>query len=209
MRADARRLAVAVAAIGELDRTDRAQALARWYAGYHGELHDHHVIEDEIFYPALVERLPEVKRLIARVDADHEYLSDLLGRVGVVLERLANPHVPFRFAHAEAVRLTEGLHALLESHLSFEDDDIVPLFAEHFTGAEYEVLEKQASKRVNLRQLAFTIPWALEGADAEQRRHLLSTVPHVFKLVWYVTRGRYRRMAAGALDVAAAEPAMA
>jgi|EndMetStandDraft_8_1072994.scaffolds.fasta_scaffold249517_1 hemerythrin HHE cation binding domain-containing protein len=203
MRRDARRFADAVARVCELDRTVRVPALRRWYAGFQAELHDHHVIEDEIFFPALVERVPAAGALIGRVDADHDRLGYLLGRIGVVLERLANPHVSFRLAYAEAVMLTDGLHALLESHLGFEDEEIVPLFERHFSASQHEELETQARRRVVLRQLLFTVPWAMEGAETEEQQHLMDTVPFTFKVIWYATRGRYRRLASAAFDAPA------
>jgi hemerythrin-like domain-containing protein len=195
MRADGRRFADVVAGLTEADRTERVPHLARWWAGYRDELHDHHVIEDEIFYPALVERVPGAGRHIERVDVDHEHLGDLIARITDILARLADPAVPFRAAHAEAVRLTDGLASLLESHLAFEDDDVVPLFAEHFTGEEYDALEKQAMKRPSLRRTIFTVPWVLAGADDDERRRLLDGAPFIFKLLWYASRGRYQRLA--------------
>jgi hypothetical protein len=205
MRTDARRFADAVARVDELDRTARVPVLARWYGGFQAELHDHHVIEDDIFLPALVERVPAAAELISRVDVDHDRLGDLLGRIGVVLERLSNPHVSFRLAHAEAVMLTDGLHALLESHLGFEDEAIVPLFARHFSGPQYQALEKQASAKVNFRQLAFTIPWAMDGATPAEQEQLLDTAPLVFKVLWYATRGRYRRLVTSAFETPSLE----
>ena len=52
----------------------------------------------------------------------------------------------FRSVHAEATMVADRLASLLDTHLGFEDDDVVPLFAIHFTGAEYEALEKKAMK---------------------------------------------------------------
>jgi hemerythrin-like domain-containing protein len=200
MRADAGRFAAAVARVSELDRTDRASALARWFAGYQAELHDHHVIEDEIFFPALVDLLPDARALIDRTDADHERLSYLFERIEVALERLGNSHVPFRLAHSEAVMLTDGLHALLESHLAFEDDQVVPLFGAHFSAAQYDELETQARKHGSIRNLAFTIPWIMDGARPDERERLFGSAPVFFKLLWRATRGRYRRIAAAAFE---------
>jgi hemerythrin-like domain-containing protein len=195
MRADGRRFADIVAALDEAERVQRVPRLARWWTGYQDELHDHHVIEDEFFYPALVERVPTAARHIERIDVDHEHLGDLIARITDVFVRLGDPAAPFRATHAEAVRLTDGLASLLEAHLGFEDEDVVPLFAEHFTGAEYEALEKQAMKRPSLRRAAFTVPWVLAGASDAEREHLLATAPGILKLLWYVSRGRYRRLA--------------
>ena len=207
MREDGRRFADAVARVTEPHRIARVAPLARWYAGYCGELHDHHVIEDQIFLPALVERVPEAAALVARIDTDHEHLSDLIERITAALDRLADVSVAFRPAHAEAVMLTDGLAALLESHLAFEEDDVLPLVEANFTGEEYEALEKQARQRPALRRTVFTVPWVLEGATDEERRHLLGAAPFPFRLLWLASRGRYRRLATAAFDSFDAEPA--
>jgi hypothetical protein len=200
MREDSGRLAKAVAEVDELNRGERAVALGRWFGGYIGELHDHHTIEDDIFFPALVRRVPAAAALVERIDADHLRLSDLLERTTVALERLANAHVAFRIAHAEAVMVTEGLHALLDSHLGFEDEDILPIFSSHFDANEYEALEQRASKYMKLRQLRFTVPWVVEGVDELERRELFDRAPFMMKVVWYASRGQYRRLAAAAFE---------
>jgi hemerythrin-like domain-containing protein len=206
MREDSRRLADAVARVGELEREVQVPKLARWYAGFQDELHDHHVIEDDIFNPALVERVPTASPLVDRIDADHRNLALLIERVTVALERLANPHASFRAAHAEAVMVTDGLAALLDSHLAFEDGDVVPLFGVHFTGEEYEALEKKAMKLPAPRRLVFTIPWVMQGASEDERRAMLDAAPLPFKLLWYVVRGRYRRIEAAAFTSSVPEP---
>jgi hemerythrin-like domain-containing protein len=209
MRVDSRRLAAEIDQIDELRREEQVPPLARWYAGFQDELHDHHVIEDDIFNPALVERLPSARSLVERIDADHRHLGDLIDRVTVALERLADPHVAFRAAHAEAVMVTDGLAALLESHLAFEDGDVVPLFGEHFSGEEYDALEKRARKLPSPRRLMFTLPWVMHGATDEERRELLGSAPLPFKVLWYAVRGRYRRLEAAAFTVEASEPVAA
>ena len=194
MRADSARLAQAVAEMDEADRVARATALARWYRGYMTELHDHHHIEDELFYPALREKVPESGVMIDRIDVDHEHLSDLLDRTGALLTKLADPSVPFRSTHAEAVMVTEGLQALLDAHLGFEDDDVVPLFGVHFTADQYDAIEEQAKQHVDFKQLFFVIPWVLAHCTDAERELLFETSPFIFKAVWYVSRNRYAKL---------------
>ena len=198
MRTDAARLAQAVADMDETDRVERATALRRWYRGYMAELHDHHHIEDELFYPALRERVPGSGTMIDRIDVDHEHLSDLLDRTATLLDNLADPSVPFRPIYADAVMVTDGLRALLDAHLGFEDDDVVPLFGVHFTKDQYDAIEQQAKKHINVTQLFFVIPWVMScSSDAEQEQ-LFDGAPFIFKMIWYVSRGRYAKLDAAA-----------
>jgi hemerythrin-like domain-containing protein len=209
MRDDAARLADAVERIGEGERVARAAALSRWYTGYLAELHEHHTIEDSIFYPDLVERVPATASMIQRIDADHAQLDDLLQRTTVALERLANPHTTFRLAHGEAVGVTRALSDLIDAHLGFEDTDLVPLFGVHYTAAEYRALEGQATKNPKLGLMLFTIPWVMAAATPDEQKRMLAEVPFFFRAVWWASRGRYRRMDAAAFGNRVGSPARA
>jgi hemerythrin-like domain-containing protein len=194
MRTDAARLAQAVAEMDEDDRVERATVLARWYRSYMTELHDHHEIEDELFYPALRTKVPAAGPMIDRIDVDHDHLSDLLDRTAVLLDKLADPSVSFRSTHADAVMVTDGLRALLDSHLGFEDDDVVPLFGVHFTADEYDAIDGQAKKHINFKQLLFVIPWVMASSSEAEQQQLFDNAPFIFKLVWWAGRGRYRKL---------------
>lgn len=184
--------------MSEEDRITRGKALVRWFEGFGTELHDHHTIEDDIFFPALAERMAEASSLVSQVDTDHEHLSDLIDRTTAALARLADPAVPFRSAHAEAVMVTEGLRALLDAHLGFEDREVVPRFGEHFEDHEYEALHQQAGKLVKPRHLLFVIPWAMSNTPKDEQRQLLKTTPFFFRLIWIAVRGRYGKLTATA-----------
>jgi hypothetical protein len=85
----------------------------------------------------------------------------------------------------------------MDSHLDFEDDDIVPLFARHFTEAEYHVMELKATKAVGVGpQAAFAIPFVGAGfADAE-RDEALAHTPLPVRVIYRLFRGRYARLVA-------------
>ena len=202
MRHDAARLEAAVRAVPEDDRTRRGTALARWYAGYHGELHEHHTIEDEIFFPAVLERLPVFDSQVHRIDAEHHRLEELLQRTTGMLQAIADPNVDWPVASAEAIETAAELRMLLDLHLGFEDDDVLPLFVRHFGREEYEDLEERARKSAKLAGLTFTLPWIMESATAEERQKLLGGAPFAFKLLWWATRRRYNRMAHDAFGLA-------
>lgn len=205
MRKDAARLAAAVDSLREAERTIRGPALQRWYAGYNGELHDHHDIEDTIFFPAILERLPVFDRSIARIDADHAALDDALARTQVALAEVADANVHWPTASAEASDAARELRLLLQSHLGFEDAEVLPLFVAHFGREEYEALEEQAKKQINVGQLKFTIPWAVDAATDDERKTMLDNSPFAFKLLWHATRRRYNRMAREAFGPAPTE----
>lgn len=203
MRTDAHRLAAAVAADVELGRTERAAAMRRWYAGHLGDLHAHHHVEDEVFFPSLQAREPAfVER--ARLHDDHVRLAGVLDAVDGALAALAT--AGGAAAHREAVAATAELAGVLDTHLGFEDAEVLPRIARSFTGEEYEAMEERARRLVpvGVGQLWWTVPWIGSAATDRERAHLLAHAPLAMRVIWYASRGRYRRLATAALGPAPA-----
>lgn len=204
MRSDAARLARAVATLGPAGGTDersRLTALSRWYRGYRAELAEHHLVEDELFFPVLAERVPSFAAHAERIERDHHLLDRALDDVGAALAGLAALDRPpaGTEAHADAVAATRELHRLLENHLGFEDADVLPLYVRHFGAEEYAELSERAMKRVSKPTLVFTIPWAMAAATDDERARMLDEAPLAFRLLWYASRRRYHRLAGRAL----------
>ena len=200
IRRSTRAFAIAVSSTGVLDRR-RAVALDRYWKGYAGELHTHHTVEDEIFMPALAERVPAVAPYIGRVDGDHHEL-DLLIEAG---------HAAFGALYAgsngdEVAEIMWALDRLMTEHLDFEDDDIIPLFGRHFDQDEYDALHARAIKVVGVgRQALFTVPFCARWIDATTWTHLYDSAPLPLKVIYRTTRRRHERLTLLALGDAARE----
>lgn len=188
--------ALAVAAT-DLDPADRrrAQAFARYWKGFAGEVLAHHTIEDDVMFPALIERAPVAAELISRTDADHERLDELMTAVAAEVEEL----VAGRIAPALASELRE-LAILMDTHLDFEDAEVLPLFERHFTAEEYSELDDQAAKALGLsKQAAFTVPFIASMLDPDVRDRVFGDAPAAFKLLYRATRRSHARLADRAL----------
>jgi hypothetical protein len=193
MKGDAARLARAAALVAPGD-IRRARAVTRWYEGFLGELHAHHTIEDTIFFPALVEKVPTFADQVPRIDREHALLSELLDATSAALRDLAEQRLPWGTASTRAADTTRELSALLDVHLGFEDDEVLPLFTEHFTADEYDELDHAATADPDLKQALFTVPWACDWATDDERDHAFETTPLVFRLIWRVRRRSYARL---------------
>lgn len=197
LRRSARRLADAT---GSCDRQDprRTRALVRWSTGFIEELHCHHTIEDEAMFPALVAKVPEAAELIARTDADHAAMDEIITRMEAGLATLRSG--------GAADELHEGAHDLadlLDEHLAFEDDEVIPLFEQHFTGAEYQRLDDEAMEILGVsKQALFTVPFILAEATPDELAHLWSSAPAPFKVIQVICRGRHHRLTERALGAA-------
>jgi hemerythrin-like domain-containing protein len=171
---------------------DRATSSARtrWYRGFAGEIRCHHHIEDELLFPALRDRVATYADHADRLDGDHADLD-------VVLDGLTDALASGD--RARAGRLAGELADHLDVHLAYEDAEIAPLFARHFTAAEFDELNTKAIKMTPPRQLAFTVPWLMAAITPAEQAVVLADAPPAMRLVWLATRGRYRRRSARAL----------
>jgi hemerythrin-like domain-containing protein len=194
MRADSVRLATAVAEIDEADRVARAQQLCRWFDGFAGQIEAHHAVEDQLFFPLLAERAAVFEYEVGRIEAEHAHLDAAIDRTRRAIEALGDPSVRWADASRRAIGITVELHDLLDRHLTFESEYVLPMFIRHFDAADYETLDVMATRSVSHGQLPFTIPWAMANAEPAERELLLEGAPVMFKLMWWATRGRYRRM---------------
>jgi hemerythrin-like domain-containing protein len=187
LRRSAAELAVAAARAPADARTDRA--LARWFHGFAGEIRCHHHIEDVLLFPALRTRVATYHDLAPQLTADHADLDEVLDSLTAALD--ARDRQTARLLAAQ-------LRDHLDEHLAFEDDEVAPLFARHFTFIEFEELNDRAVKMTSLKQLVFTAPWMMSLLDDSERAELLSTVPKAMGVLWRLTRRRYARMAVSA-----------
>jgi len=197
LRRNARRLANATASY---DRQDprRTRALVRWCRGFVAELHCHHTIEDDAFFPALVARVPDAAELIARTDADHHAMDELFVRLEAGVAAVAAGG-PADQLHAAASDLAD----LLDEHLAFEDAEVIPLFEQHFTAAEYQQLDDEAMEILGVsKQALYTVPFIISEATPEEYVRLWADAPLPFKAIYVAFRGRFQRLTERALGSA-------
>jgi hemerythrin-like domain-containing protein len=189
------------AASGTLRRSDwrRIDAFARYWKGYAGEVLAHHTIEDDVFFPALAERSPVAAELIARTDADHHHLDELMEAINAAVAHMVRGEGP-----GELPALLGQLAVHMDEHLDFEDDDVIPLFLRHFTGEEYAALEEQAMKSLGLgAQAAYTVPFLVYWTDPLEAAEMLAAAPLPFRILHRLTRRRHARLAATTLGALA------
>jgi hemerythrin-like domain-containing protein len=201
LRDAADRLATAAATLDPADRR-RVRAFARYWAGYVGELHDHHTIEDDFFFPALAERVEAARVHMARLADDHRVLDELVADAANALAGVTDGAA----SPAALGAILRELAAHMRAHLDLEDAEILPLFERHFSAAEYRAVDEPAVKSVGVgRQTLFTVPFIARAIAPEARAEVLAGVPAVFRVVYRITRGRHERLRAAAFGPALVE----
>ena len=63
----------------------RLAAFRAYWKGYAGEIIAHHTTEDDVVFPELVRRAPQLAELMDRTDADHRHLGELMDDVTTAL----------------------------------------------------------------------------------------------------------------------------
>ncbi len=196
MRVDAERLTTLVASARPTD-ADRLAALASWYAGYQGAIHDHHTAEEAVIYPALLARDPSFADADGELEQQHAVLADRLTVVRESVRGLpaAAGNAAWERELAEAVRAAQALQEIIEVHLDHEEDVAFSRYRQVFSAAEFAELGKAAWRVVGTRAVVFAGPWVLDHATPAERAQLLAAQPLLLRLVYRLAlRPRYERL---------------
>lgn len=185
-----------VSGIARTGRGDRRRiaAIRRWFAGYAGELRNHHHNEDHIMFPALAALVPAYAAFDEGLATDHLRLDAVIDGLDVSLRMWEQTPVSAD-RQATALELANELLDLLATHLDIEDEHVLPMFERHMTVEEYRRLDDEVVEHLDMRQALFTVPWLLTAVDAATATHLLTGAPVALRVLFRLTRGRYSRLA--------------
>lgn len=201
LRADAERLATAVAAVGPGDRPGRVAGIAAFYGQYREQLAQHHGHEDELFFPALAARVGADAMHLGELTGQHDALDAALAAVSERLAALADPAGDFAADRAGAASALSAMTGLLAAHLTLEEQHALPLAESELPAAEYKQLEARARRTTPRAQARFLIPWVTAHASPDQRAALFRSAPPL--RLWYWLNLRYYRRFDKALSGAA------
>jgi iron-sulfur cluster repair protein YtfE (RIC family) len=99
------------------------------------ELTVHAQIEEEIFYPALREALPDAADLLEEAEAEHQEAKDLIAQIQALGQ-----------ADAEMDELVAQLNRAIEHHVKEERDELFPK-AKAALNVDLEALGEQLRER--------------------------------------------------------------
>jgi len=144
-------------------------------------LHKHHTSEDDLLWPKLLERCTPDAALVHRMEAQHERVEHLTGRLHAALDRWA---VEARPAVSEEVASTfDALREALLEHLDEEEREILPLAARHITPAEWAQLGEHGVETMSKKQLPIFFGAVSEEATPEERTQMLAVLPPPIRLL--------------------------
>lgn len=197
MRVDAARLTALVAVAQPAD-VGRLTGIAAWYTHYERAIHDHHVAEEAVVYPALLERDPSFAIADDELEGQHRVLADRLTVARESLHGLAAASGGPRWERErdDALAATRALREIVTTHLDHEEDVAFSRYRRTFTATDFAALGAAAWKLVGARAVVFAGPWVLDHAGPAERARLLADQPLLLRVLYrLVLRPRFDRLA--------------
>jgi hemerythrin-like domain-containing protein len=172
VRRDLDRLA---AALDQLRGGDvgRAQALQRAFANLRRELTHHHEGEDAHIWPMLA-KVGVASDLLGSMESEHHAMAEALAETDAAMASLAVSGSAGDAAEARASLLRT--RAVVDQHLTHEEDELEPQLHPHTESPEWKAVEKKLSRQPPGVAGPF-FAWLTDGMSAEHRAFLRTLIP--------------------------------
>ncbi len=151
VRRDATRLSAALAE----GRSTLAAPIRAYWSVTAAQLHHHHEFEDTVVWPLLGERLGDrVAALLARNAQEHQVMAVAMDEFDAELSTMTT--------EAAAARDALGrMQEAIETHLTHEEADVLPLIPEAFTLEDIAFFQAEDAKT---NAPSVFLPWMLDDA---------------------------------------------
>ena len=188
--------------IGGVESGDtKRSALIADHLGYMvAALHHHHAAEDELLWPPLHARVPTSELKIQQMEDDHAAIAESVGEVQITRThwgKSADPGLA-----AQLIAATEALSARVDAHLEDEEQNILPLIAQHITAAEWKDCVKRGAEFLPKNKLALVfLGITLQNLTPVEQRQFLAGIPTaLWKLLGQRTFNSYRTKLYGSAE---------
>ena len=161
---------------------ERAAEVASYYANLLDFLHAHHGAEDELLWPKLRRRAPEHGELYERMEGQHAGIGDACDAAQAAVARYEVAPTP-EHAQLLADRVT-ALMEELETHLSQEEREILPIAAVTMTQAEWGELPAHGARSFHGDKFWLILGLLFEQMNQAERRMTLENFPPPVREMW-------------------------
>jgi len=190
VRRDLKRFRSALDAFADGDR-ERTAALLRAWQNFDAQLTEHHEGEHEIAWPAL-RAMGVADTSISTFDDEHGRMAADLAAARGAMEQLGRTATRGD-ADAAAAAMAQ-LEASTVTHLDHEEQETEPVLAANPDHPAYKQMSKQFSRRSGPAAAGTFFAWMDDGASAEERAALRSSVPGpVLTILTALFGRRYRK----------------
>ena len=158
-------------------------------------LHHHHTGEDRLLWPRLLERVPEeLAPIVHLMESHHEQVHGYMETVQELLpswRASADPATGERLATA-----LDGLYAILDEHLTAEEQRLLPIAARHISEAEWSQLGEEGFAAMPKSRIPLVFGMLMYEGDPEVIQQMLSHAPLLPRLLMPLLAPRaFRRYA--------------
>lgn len=164
-------------------------AIRDYLVQFGAELHSHHSREDDVAWPVIRASAGTAVDL-APLTEDHTALAPLIDAMVATARAFAADPAAHLASLAASMR---ELSDLLHEHIPDEERDVLPVVSRYVSVPDWEAVERRMRAGLDLRHLAWVLPWIARLAAPQQLAHVLAKGGPVFRLLLALTRGRYRR----------------
>ena len=151
------------------DDTRRA-LIANFYVNVLASLENHHVGEDELYFPLLIERAPEQAEVVNLGLEEHQQVLALGAAATAAIAAWEST------GDSEGPKLLGALDALnkaLSIHCDHEEATIVPLLMEHLSAEEWNLLPAHGAANFKGDKYWLIVGLRLECSSAEEQARVL------------------------------------
>jgi hemerythrin-like domain-containing protein len=147
-----------------------------------GGLHAHHVDEDTLLFPKLIERVPDQAAMTEQVEHQHEAIATAMdAALAACAAWRQRPSAETGEAMAAAL---DHLNAVVQPHLDDEEQKVVPLAAVTLTQEEWDALGKRGMNSIPRNKRGVAAGMMLETLDADDRAYMMKEVPAPLRMLF-------------------------
>jgi iron-sulfur cluster repair protein YtfE (RIC family) len=160
----------------------RARVVGAHLTDLHLGLHHHHTNEDVVLWPLLLARIDLEAERVLLMEAQHQEIDALLQKANDLLPEWMSAAAAD--ARDELAGGYDRLLPVLTAHLTAEEDDVLPLVAEHISQDEWDEMGKRFTADTPKDKLMLFLGALLEQATPDERAHMLGNLPAPARLAW-------------------------
>jgi hemerythrin-like domain-containing protein len=169
-----------------VDDAEVWQALASRWDRFSSALHHHHVIEDVAIWPAVAAAAEAAGDARARLvldamEGEHLVIDPALEGCARAFARMAT--TPSAGARDDLAARVVAVRQSLLDHLEHEETQALPLVQRWVSARAWAVSEEQAKEEFPLREVAFVLPWVVQGLPPAFRAQMLTAAGPAFRLL--------------------------
>lgn len=155
--------------------------LALWFNNYSDMLHIHHSSENNVFFPALIKKSPDLENLIIKLENEHIELDQIIDDIKYYLKNYKKEY------YDNLKNLSTKLLNHLFNHAAEEEKYLIPATALYLTIIEQRKLESKLQRHISLTKVSFLISWIMYELPVDYKDEFYNSLPIPFRFL-YQTR---------------------